>query len=50
LTEKDKKEITNNIKVPVVEKIIEKTETIETKEVAKYETAQQIKEKLEALE
>lgn len=50
LTEKDKKDIWTHIKVPVVEKIIEKTETIETKEVAKYETAQQIKKKLEALE
>lgn len=57
LTEKDKKEIAKTIKVPVVEKIIERTETIieqpivtnEIKEVAKYEEADDLKEKLESL-
>jgi hypothetical protein len=54
LTEQDKKDIASKIKVPIVEKVIEKTETIrelpivtnEIKEVAKYETGEQIKEKI----
>lgn len=54
LTEKDKKEIASSIKVPILEKIIEKTETIikqpiitnEIKEIAKYEDRSQIVEKL----
>lgn len=60
LTEKDKTEIAGKIKVPVVEKIVLKTETVkepivtqeikqEIKEVAIYETAQQIRDKLESL-
>lgn len=61
LTEKDKKEIAKSVKVPVVEKIIEKTEVIRetpvtidktktiVKEVAKYETADEIIEKLNTL-
>lgn len=58
LTQDDKLEIAKKIKVPVVEKIIEKTETIveqplvtnEIKEVAKYETGKQIADKLNILE
>ncbi len=60
LTEKDKKEIAKSIKVPVVEKVIEKQfETIiekqpvvtnEIKEVAVTDKAEVIKEKLESLE
>lgn len=54
LTENDKKEIAKSITVPVVEKVIEKTEVIkeqpiitnEIKEVAKYETGEQIIEKI----
>lgn len=56
LTEKDKKEIAKSIEVPIVEKVIERTETIIekpitidktiTKEVAKYETAEKIIEKI----
>lgn len=54
LTEKDKKEIAKSITVPVVEKVIEKTEVIkeqpivtnEIKEIAKYETGEQIIEKI----
>ena len=57
LTVKDKKEIASKIKVPVVEKIIEKTEVIkeqpivtnEIKEVAVADTAEQILEKLQSL-
>ena len=57
LTSKDKKEIADSIKVPVVEKIIEKTETIiekpivtnEIKEVAMYELWEQIVEKINSL-
>lgn len=58
LTEEDKKQIAWEIAVPIVEKIIEKTEIIkeqpiitnEIKEVAKYETPKQIVTKLESLE
>lgn len=64
LTEDDKKEIASTIKVPVVEKIIEKTEVIreqpivteitkvtnEIKEVAVSDTAEDIRNKLELLE
>jgi hypothetical protein len=54
LTEKDKKEIATKIKVPVVEKVVEKTEVIkeqpiitnEIKEVAVTEDREQIVEKL----
>ena len=58
LTDSDKKEIASNIKVPIVEKVIEKTETIiekpivteittnEIKEVAKYETSKEIVTKI----
>lgn len=57
LTEKDKKEIASSIKVPVIEKVIEKTEVIhetpiitnEIKEVAITETPEEIKNKLETL-
>ena len=57
LTESDKKEIAKSIKVPVVEKVIEKTEVIretpivtnEIKEVAKYEDAESLRDKLETL-
>ena len=57
LTEQDKKEIAKKIEVPVVEKVIEKTEVIreqpivtnEIKEVAKYENPEQIRDKLEEL-
>jgi len=57
LTDEDKKEIAKKIKVPIVEKIIEKTETIkeqpiitnEVKEVAVAETAEQIVQKLQAI-
>ena len=60
LTAKDKKEIAKGIKVPVVEKVIEKFTTIEKpitidktkteiKEVAKYEDADTIAEKLNTL-
>lgn len=57
LTEQDKKEIAKSIKVPVVEKVIEKTEVIretpivtnEIKEVAKYESAESLRDKLETL-
>lgn len=58
LTEEDKTEIASKIEVPVVEKLVEKTEVIkeqpivtnEIKEVAKYETAEQIADKLNTLE
>jgi hypothetical protein len=58
LTDKDKKDIASTIKVPVVEKVIEKTEVVkeqpiitnEIKEVAKYETPDQIAAKLNTLE
>lgn len=59
LTEKDKKEIAEKIEVPIVEKVIEKTETIIreqpliteiTKEVAVAETPEQIRNKLELLQ
>lgn len=57
LTDKDKKEIAGLIEVPVVEKVIEKTETIVEQpivtenivEVAKYETADEIAKKLDSL-
>lgn len=61
LTESDKEEIASKIEVPVVEKvvekIIEKTEVIretpivtnEIKEVAKYESAESLRDKLETL-
>lgn len=57
LTEKDKKDIAKSIKVPVVEKVIEKIEVIikepivtnEIKEVAISETAEEIANKLESL-
>lgn len=57
LTEQDKKEIAQSIKVPVVEKVIEKTEVIretpivtnEIKEVAKYESPESLRDKLETL-
>ena len=57
LTEQDKKEIAQKINVPIVEKVIEKTEVIkeqpiitnEIKEIAKYETPGQIRNKLEEL-
>jgi len=60
LTEQDRKEIASKIEVPIVEKetIIEKTEVIkeqpivtnEIKEVAKYETADEMATKLNTLE
>lgn len=58
LTETDKKEIAGKITVPVVKKVIEKTEVIkekpivtqEIKEVAKYEEAGKIALKLNTLE
>lgn len=52
LTSKDKTEIASKIEVPVVEKIIEKTEVIKpiVTEVAKYETADHIADKLNTLE
>jgi hypothetical protein len=54
LTEADKREIASKIKIPIVEKVIEKTEVIkeqpivtnEIKEVAIKDTPEQIKEKL----
>jgi hypothetical protein len=67
LTEQDKKDIVSSIEVPIIEKIIEKTETIiekpitidktvtidktktVVKEVAKYETAEDIVAKLNTL-
>lgn len=58
LTEQDKKDIAKSIKVPVVEKIIEKVEVIkeqpivtnEIKEVAITDTAEQIVDKINSLE
>lgn len=58
LTDSDKKEISELVVVPVVEKVIEKVETIkelpiitnEIKEVAKYENAEKIVEKINTLE
>jgi len=47
LTENDKKEIAKTITVPVVEKIIQKTQVI--KEVYKKDTAKEIKRKLQSL-
>ncbi len=53
LTENDKKEISSKIKIPIVEKIIEKTEVIKEqpiiKEVAISEDAEKIANKLNAL-
>lgn len=59
LTEKDKKDIATKIKVPIVNKIIEKFETrieqpiynttTEIKEVAMYENGQQIVQKINSL-
>lgn len=57
LTEQDKKDIAKSIKVPIVEKVIEKTEVIretpivtnEIKEVAVADTGEEIKDKLETL-
>lgn len=57
LTENDKKEIAKKIKVPVIEKIIEKTQVIreqptvtnEIKQIAVTDTAEQLKEKLNSL-
>lgn len=61
LTDEDKKDIASSIEVPIVEKVIEKTEVIRetpvtidktktiVKEVAKYETPEQIVEKLNSL-
>lgn len=53
LTDSDKKEIAKKIKVPVVEKIIEKTEIIREQpivtEVALLETAENLRNKLESL-
>lgn len=58
LTDNDKKEIASKVEVPIVEKVIEKTETIiekpivteittnEIKEVAKYETSKEIVTKI----
>lgn len=54
LTDKDKKDIASSIKVPIVNKIIEKTEVIkeipiitnEVKEVAKTDTGEQIVDKI----
>lgn len=60
LTEKDKKQISESIKVPVVKQIVEKREIIreqpiekitnEIKEVAKYEEPKQLAKKLNTLE
>lgn len=58
LTEDDKKEIANQIKVPVIEKVVEIVKepvvtqqiTNEIKEVARYETPKQIAGKLNTLE
>lgn len=58
LTEEDKKEIASNIEVPIVEKVIEKTETIVekpsitqiVKEVAVADTAKQIAKKINTLD
>lgn len=53
LTDQDKSEIAEKIKVPVVEKIIEKTEIIKEKpiikEVAIAENAEQMRDKIESL-
>jgi hypothetical protein len=59
LTDEDKKQIAQNIEVPIVEKVIEKTiiekpitidKTVtKVKEVAKYETAEEIASKLNTL-
>src|SRR3990167_7658080 len=57
LTENDKKEIAGKIAVPIVEKVVEKTETIrelpivtnEIKEVAVAENPEKIRDKLETL-
>lgn len=51
LSEDDKKEIASLIDVPIVEKIIEKQPIVsnEIKEVAKKDTAKEIKKKLESL-
>lgn len=47
LTDQDKQEIAQQIEVPIVEKVIEKTEVI--KEISKKETADQLLKKLETL-
>ena len=44
LTQKDKEEIATKIKVPVVEKIIEKTEVIKEQPIIKTEVVKEIKE------
>lgn len=57
LTEKDKKDIASKIKVPVIEKVIEKTEVIreqpivtnQVKEVAVTDTPEEIVEKINSL-
>ena len=57
LKESDKTEIASKIKIPVIDRVIEKTETIieqpiitnEIKEVAVTDSAEQIKKKLESL-
>lgn len=49
LTEKDKKEIASKIKVPIVEKVIEKTETIKEKNVILKDTPEEVRDKLESL-
>lgn len=57
LTEDDKKEIAEKITIPIVDRVIERTEVIkekpvitnEVKEVAKYEEAEQIAKKLNTL-
>lgn len=52
LTRSDKEEIASFIEVPVVEKVIEKTEVIKpiVTEIAKHETAEQIIDKINSLE
>lgn len=54
LTEQDKRDIAKSIKVPVVEKVIEKTEVVRetpiVKEVAVSDTPEVIKDKLETLD
>src|SRR3990167_9139836 len=58
LTEEDKRDIAQKIKVPIVEKVVEKTEVIkehpiitnEIKEVAILETPEAIRDKLQTLE
>lgn len=58
LTEKDKQDIAKSIKVPTVEKVVEKTEVVrevpivtnEIKEVAKYQTPNEVASGLNTLE